>query len=141
MNEVYEQAKILAERKNIKVSLNIASETLVLEGNPLQLRRLFLNLIDNAIKYTSVAGKIGLEVKREHKNIIVAVSDTGQGMTEDHLSRIFESFYRVDNNEPGNGLGLNIVQSILKIHQGDIRVESKVNHGTTFTVILPMTNI
>lgn len=141
INEVYEQSKMLAERKNIKIGLKISPESLVLDGNPLQLRRLFFNLIDNAIKYTSVTGKISLEVKSEHKNIIVAVVDTGQGMTEEHLSRIFESFYRIDNNEPGNGLGLNIVQSIIKIHQGDIRVESKINQGTTFTVILPAAHI
>lgn len=137
ITEIFEQSRILAERKNIKISLKLTSTLLQLEGNPLQLRRLFFNIIDNAIKYTSVGGKIYITVEGQKDQIITVITDTGQGMSEEHLARIFERFYRIDNNEPGNGLGLNIVQSIIKIHRGDIRVSSQIGKGTAFTVILP----
>ncbi len=137
INEIYEQTRILAEHKDIKISMRESEGNLEIEGNPLQLRRLFFNIIDNAIKYTKVGGRITLTVKKEDREISIKIEDTGMGMSPEHLARIFERFYRVDNNEPGNGLGLNIVQSILKMHNGRIHVESQTDVGSTFIIHLP----
>jgi two-component system phosphate regulon sensor histidine kinase PhoR len=99
-----------------------------------------LNLLDNAVKYTE-KGEIALQAGRKGDRIEVRVSDTGVGIQDKHLPRIFERFYRVDKARSralgGTGLGLSIVKHIIQIHGGDIQVESRVGSGTTFTIHLP----
>ncbi len=111
-------------------------------GDPLQLKQLFRNLIGNAIKYSPQGGKIMIVACVEKENIQVDIQDTGFGIPAADLPFIFDRFYRVrngKNNEmEGNGLGLAIVKSVIDQHGGQINVESDVDKGTRFSISLPL---
>jgi two-component system phosphate regulon sensor histidine kinase PhoR len=111
-------------------------------GNPVRLRQLMGNLIGNAIKYTPAHGKLAVRGHAEEDQIIIQVSDNGPGIPATDQPYIFDKFYRGSNipmDTPGTGLGLAIVKSIVDNHQGRIWVDSVVGQGTTFTVVLPVT--
>jgi len=105
------------------------------------LRRLFLNLIDNAIKYTPQDGKIDIVAHFETDRIRISIADTGIGIEQENLPRLFDKFFRIAEKTkdiaPSSGLGLSIAQSIAKLHQGEITVSSQIGKGTVFTVDLP----
>ncbi len=108
--------------------------------NPDRLKELFINLIDNAIKYTE-EGSISVICKEEKENLIIIINDTGVGIPNHHLPRLFERFYRVDKGRSrkigGTGLGLSIVKHIVQLYDGNIDVKSRVNEGTEFRIALP----
>lgn len=139
--EIAEQAKILASLKDIEVHSDVPQAPIGVNGNKLHLRRLFLNLVDNAIKFTPKKGKITMFVKCENAKVIASISDTGIGIVEEDLPKLFKKFFTVGSKDQGeviHGLGLNIVQHIIKIHHGDILVKSEIKKGSTFTVTLPL---
>lgn len=140
--EIGEQTKILAAQKNITVNINIPQERISIHADRLHLRRLFFNLIDNAIKFNYKNGKIDINAENKSGKITVSVSDTGIGISEEDLPRVFERFFHADRTdkhvESGTGLGLSIAQSIAKIHRGDIQTESTLGKGSIFTVTLPL---
>jgi heavy metal sensor kinase len=117
-------------------------ENLVVRGDRTRLQQLFLNLLANAIRYTPSGGRISVSAIRQGEAAVIAVRDTGIGISEEHLPHIFERFYRVDEArsrvDGGAGLGLSICQHIVKVHDGKIEVESRVGEGSTFTVFLPL---
>ncbi len=137
--DVYRQARLTAG--GIKVSLGSEDQAQVL-GDPDRLKQLFTNLVDNAIKYTPSGGEVKLSLDRDTQWVRVMVTDTGAGIPEQDLPRIFDRFYRVDKarsrEEGGTGLGLSIVKWIVDAHDGCIDVKSEVGKGTTFTVSLPL---
>lgn len=141
MNEIYEQSKILASQKEISVEKNFKEEVYV-DVDKIHLRRLFFNLLNNAIKFTPKNGTIKLSVRKEYGNINISVSDTGIGIPEEDLPKIFNRFFHIDrtgqDTEPSNGLGLSIARSIAMIHNGTIHVTSEPQKGSTFTVTLPI---
>ncbi|MEW5798182.1 MAG: HAMP domain-containing sensor histidine kinase [Bacteroidota bacterium] len=141
IQELYEDSEILAERKKITVSIGSLDDTLI-NGDPVRLRQLFLNLIDNAIKYTPEHGTVELSLLRENGYAKIRVKDSGIGIPKEDLGKIFDRFYRVDKARSrelgGSGLGLSISKWITEIHGGSITVESEVNRGSTFTVSLPL---
>ena len=114
------------------------------EGDPLFLRQLILNITENGLKYTRAGGEVAVRVKgdRDQGVVRLLVADTGVGIPQKDLKRIFDRFYRVDGARSretgGTGLGLSICQWIAQAHEGRIAVESKVGKGSTFTVTLPM---
>ena len=105
------------------------------------LSQVWINLINNSIKFTPQNGKMHIDLCRTDGGIEFKISDTGVGISDDDRSRIFERFYKADQSrtrsEGGSGLGLSIVKKIVDLHKGTIGVESKLGHGTTFTVSLP----
>lgn len=113
----------------------------LIPGDQDRLAQVFHNLIDNAIKYSPNGGNITLSIQDKVKNVIVEVSDQGEGISPEHLPYIFDRFYRADSSlikkKSGTGLGLSIVKSIVEAHKGKIDVESKVGEGTTFTIDFP----
>jgi signal transduction histidine kinase len=110
-------------------------------GDETQLTSMFTNLVDNAVKYTPPGGRVEVVGGSEGSEIIIKISDTGIGIPEDRISRIFERFYRVDRARSkatgGTGLGLSIVRHVAQNHGGRVTVESTPNEGSTFTVYLP----
>jgi two-component system phosphate regulon sensor histidine kinase PhoR len=114
------------------------------EGDPLFLRQLILNITENGLKYTPAGGEVALKVKGDRDQGVVRlfVSDTGVGIPQKDLKRVFDRFFRVDTARSretgGTGLGLSICQWIAHAHEGQIAVESTVGKGSTFTVTLPM---
>jgi signal transduction histidine kinase len=106
-----------------------------------KIEQVFVNLIDNAIKYTKPSGRIELSLLEQDQAVCVAVRDNGIGIPKEHLGRVFERFYRVDKARSrelgGTGLGLSIAKHIVHIHNGKITIESEPGQGTTVSVTLP----
>jgi two-component system phosphate regulon sensor histidine kinase PhoR len=100
-----------------------------------------LNLLDNAVKFTPPGGKISIQAELEKPYVRVELKDNGIGIQAEHLSRVFERFYRADkarsSQAGGTGLGLAIVRHIISAHQGKIEVESSPDSGSTFRIFLP----
>ncbi|MCL4539113.1 MAG: ATP-binding protein [Bacteroidetes bacterium] len=141
VSEIKEDAEVLAEQKKIRVSVSKLDESTVV-GDPIRLRQLMLNLVDNAIKYTPEGGKVILSLARRNGDVWFSVEDSGIGIPEKDLKRIFDRFYRVDKSRSrlpdGLGLGLSISKWVAEAHGGRIYAESKVGSGTKFTVVLPV---
>ena len=129
-----------ASNKDIHLILEKKDKPLYLRADSARLKQIFINLVNNALAYTSNNGKVSVKVKEDREHIVVEVSDTGIGISEEELPRIFERFYRVDKarsrNSGGTGLGLAIVKHLVEVHHGTVSVSSKVNEGTTFIVKL-----
>ena len=141
--DVAETAQILGEDAGLRVHVNPYDEVTVL-GDPLRLRQLFLNLVTNAVKYTSRGGRIDLSLTRRGDTVEFAVSDTGMGIAGADLPYVFDRFWRADrvrsrsSERGGVGLGLSISQWIAHAHGGSITVSSRLGRGSTFTVALPV---
>lgn len=136
-----EVVELLNQKVHENVTLIYEPEPVKLYScNPDRMKQLIINLVDNAIKYTE-EGTIKIECREENNKLLIRVSDTGIGMAREHLERIFERFYRVDKGrgrkQGGTGLGLSIVKHIVELYNGNIRVDSKENEGTTFEIRLP----
>jgi len=139
--QVVEEVKPLIQQKADAHQVNLTMDTAVdtvFQADPKKVKQVLINLLGNAISYTRKGGDVSLEVEETEDDIHFKVTDTGIGMKEDQLSRIFERFYRVDadrsRNSGGTGLGLAIVKHIMEVHNGSISVESEWQKGTTFTV-------
>jgi signal transduction histidine kinase len=143
VQDVFETAMILGEHSGLDVSMPTVEGALVL-GDRLRLRQLFLNLVTNAIKYTSKGGAVELTLKRRDGEVQFAVKDTGIGIAAADLPYIFERFWRADrarsrlSERGGFGLGLAISQWIAQAHGGALTVQSRLHRGSTFTVALPV---
>jgi two-component system phosphate regulon sensor histidine kinase PhoR len=135
------QKKII-EDKGHRVKVNIAADLPKVLVDRLRMEQVFLNLLDNAVKFTPSGGEINILAKWEKPYVIVEVMDNGVGIPSEHLSRVFERFYRVDKarSSGGTGLGLAIVRQIVSAHQGKIEVESVSEAGSTFRIFLPCQN-
>ena len=126
---------------NREVTMTVEGEPVQIYGNQSYITELFLNLMDNAIKYNHEGGSLKVTVGIEDGKAVAVFSDTGIGISDEHQSRIFERFYRVDKSRSkkigGTGLGLSIVKHIVAYHSGEISLESEREKGTTITVKLP----
>lgn len=133
--------KVLADRKKITIALpSGTSETSArIKGDESQIRRLFLNLLDNAVKYTPDGGRVTVDITEGDPFVKIAFSDTGVGIPTGELPHIFDRFYQVDKSRGsvGFGLGLSICKSIVEAHRGRIEASSEPGHGSTFMVSLP----
>ena len=143
LKEVYKKSEILASSKGIKISISLPEKKIYVNGDKLHLRRLFFNIVDNAIKYTPHSGRIDMDANCDDEKVMVSISDTGIGISDEDLPEIFNRFFRGEKKglkeEYGSsGLGLSIALSIAKIHNGAIQAKSQPGEGTTFTVILPL---
>ncbi|MFC5712752.1 two-component system histidine kinase PnpS [Thalassorhabdus alkalitolerans] len=129
-----------AKEKDITVTSKGDGKALM-NGDPARLKQILINIINNSIVYTPVKGNILVEVTSEDKQIKVSVTDTGIGISQEHIKRIFERFYRIEKarsrNSGGTGLGLAIVKHLVEAHQGKIEVDSTLGKGTTFTLTFP----
>lgn len=140
-NSTVEQVRLLAEEKSITIDEQIRPDVLV-EGDPLRLQQLIVNLLDNAIKYTSQGGRVAVTVAAATTRAQISVADTGLGIPADSVPHVFDRFYRADKararNTGGAGLGLAIVKAICSAHGGSINVNSTEGAGSVFTVELPL---
>jgi len=142
LHDACKDGKILAEAKRLTFKEDIQSSELFVEGDSHALHRLFLILIDNAVKYTSSGGSITVEIKRINASAVAEFRDTGIGISADDLPNIFERFYRADKARSrvfgGVGLGLSIARWVAEAHRGSIEVHSTVDTGSVFRVRLPL---
>ncbi|MHB1418919.1 MAG: two-component system histidine kinase PnpS [Bacillota bacterium] len=131
----------LAQERSVALEINIPAGLPSPQIGPDLLGQVLINLIENAVKYTAEGGKVTITAESLGAAIKVAVSDTGIGIPEESLSRIFERFFRVDKARSrkmgGTGLGLAIVKHVVEAHGGALNVESEVGKGSTFTFTIP----
>jgi signal transduction histidine kinase len=131
----------LADARKITIELNLHDNLPMVQGDRESLKQAFMNLISNGINYNRERGTVTVSTREEINDLVVEISDTGIGISEDNLHFIFEEFFRVKSKETqginGSGLGLPIVKRIIEAHNGSIRVASKVGKGTAFCITLP----
>lgn len=138
--ELTDRFRPQAEKAGITFAVRIP-EDMVIRGNTQRIKQLLSNLVDNAIKYNVQGGAVLLRAWHEQKQTVIAVSDTGIGIPEEHVLHLFERFYRVDKGRSralgGTGLGLSIVKHAAQLHGGTVQVETEPEKGSMFTVKLP----
>lgn len=141
VDEAIKKITSLAKKKKVTVVNKIIDFTF--EGNFQLLSELFTIFLDNAVKYSPENARVNLTSEKSDGHIVVKITDQGMGIDEKDLPHIFDRFYRADRSRvktsvPGYGLGLSIAKQIIDRHQGSVKVQSKPNKGTTFTVQLPV---
>ena len=141
LGDIIKRLEPIAENKNISLIYNRVKDVKA-EVEETKLSLAISNLIENGIKYNVDGGKVDITVDSDHQNAFISVADTGLGIAEEEISKIFDRFYRVDKNRDretgGTGLGLSIARSAVLMHNGSIKVSSKENEGTTFVIIIPL---
>jgi signal transduction histidine kinase len=142
LREVVELIKGEALERQVELVAELPEQLPPISANREDLTRVFTNLVDNAIKYNRTGGKVFVRARANDAFIHVEVQDTGIGIPELEREKIFDEFYRVKTKETqrisGTGLGLCIAKRILEAHNGEIEVESRMNVGSTFRVLLPI---
>jgi len=133
--------RALAKKKRLVIRKNLKAVSII--GDEEALKEMVDNLLENAIKYNKNRGRIEVDLTASQNKLSLIVRDTGIGIARSDYSKIFERFYRADNSRSktvtkGYGLGLSIVGEIVKQHKGEITVDSTINKGSSFTVILPL---
>ena len=140
--EIWEPATLMAKEKAIHYEQQLPELPLVVSGNSASLRRLFLILIDNAVKYSPRESRITVALAKTNGSAVAEIRDNGIGISPSDLPHIFERFYRADESRSresgGTGLSLSIAKWIAEAHHGTISVFSKVGEGSTFRVQIPL---
>jgi len=139
--ESVELLKPLAEAKNVTLETYFRDGLPAVQGNRESLKQVFTNLLSNAINYNKKGGTVAVSTTNQDNCLVVEVSDTGVGISQENLSFIFDQFFRVKAKETrgitGSGLGLPIAKRIIDAHNGSIKVVSELGKGTTFSIFLP----
>ncbi len=142
INNSIDEISNLAKEKNIDIEFIHEKEKYIVLGSPNLLNKVWINLLDNAIKYSDNGSPVKLKTKRNGKFISINFIDYGHGILEEKTKYIFDRFYRIDNSRSkssgGNGIGLSIVKSVLELHNGHIFLSSEINKGSIFSVTLPL---
>jgi len=123
-----------------RLNLNVELDEVAITGDEELLSQVWLNLIDNAVKFTPEGGCVDIRLQKSESNVLFVIRDDGYGISEEMQRHIFEKFYQGDDSHavPGNGLGLSIARRIVTLHGGEIRCQSEEGAGTEFTVSLPI---
>jgi two-component system phosphate regulon sensor histidine kinase PhoR len=126
--------------KQLSLNLNAKGNDFNFMGDRSRIEQVFVNLIDNAIKYTKIAGNVKISLFERKSDFLITVEDNGIGISKEHLERVFERFYTADKARSrelgGTGLGLSIVKHIISLHNGSIDIVSEVDEGTKVTLVL-----
>ena len=141
IKSIIEKNKNLAGIKKITIDAKI-EKTAIIKGNKMELSRVFFNILDNAIKYTPANGTITISDKIDSNKYILIISDSGVGIPQDIVDRIFDPFFRGDTsrNTEGAGLGLTLSKKIIENHKGAISIKSEINKGTNVIISLPISS-
>lgn len=130
----------LSEMRDIDLSVTVQGENHEVYIEQESIEKSLVNLLSNAFKFTKNGGSISVDVEVENKSLIIKVSDTGRGISPEELENIFEMFYYTESDQSASsGIGLALINELIKNHHGKIEVNSKLNEGTTFTLIIPCT--
>jgi len=141
LNDIVEDAEVLASDKGIKILKNVQSEIFSYVDSD-RIHQAFLNLVDNAIKFTGKGGEVRISLQNDKENAVISITDNGIGIDEEMQPFVFDRYYRTkqakESKIKGSGLGLSIVNSIVKAHKGEISLKSKLQVGTEFKISLPL---
>lgn len=128
----------LASKRNIEVSYTVPKGEVLVNGDPDRIKQVFINIIDNAVKYTEDKGQVLIQQTEEDGCVRITVKDTGVGIPAQDIDRVKEKFYKANNSVRGSGIGLAVADEIIKQHSGLLFLESTEGVGTTVTVVLPV---
>lgn len=137
LDDLYIQFAIPAQEKQIELRLGLPSLPLTVMGDANRLKQVFVNLLDNALKFTPVHGTISVIATASDRRLMITIQDTGEGIDPDDLGRITGKFYKGRSKLSGSGLGLAISKDIVQLHKGNLAIQSSRGHGTSVTVELP----
>ena len=139
VREVLAEARSLADLRQVRIAPTPSRDPVWVTGNRAALHRLFLVLIDNALKYSPAGGEVSVAITRDSDSVSVSVQDFGSGIAHQHLPHIFKRFYRADPSRTagGHGLGLALAESIAKAHSARLSVQSTEGVSTTFQAVFP----
>jgi two-component system sensor histidine kinase ResE len=144
INRIIRKFQGLAKEKGVTLNVELTNENGVFYFDPDRIEQVLTNLIDNAIRHTPSGGTVTVIEKSDQRGCVIEVTDTGSGISEEDLPFVFERFYKADKartrGRSGTGLGLAIAKNIITAHNGQITVQSKLGHGTTFSIFLPRKN-
>lgn len=133
----------LAESKGVNLAIDISESSMMMDFDKDKLMKIVSNLLSNAVKFTEAKGIVTLSSQSIDQQLQIKVQDTGIGISKDQLPYIFDRYYQIEqpnnSNPQGSGIGLALIQELVKLMQGRIKVESEIHQGTTFTVLLPIT--
>jgi len=138
LDEILLLHKKQSKERNIRISYDFSEGLGKIYASKDQLRQVFLNMISNAMDAMPKGGIFSVKTKNYKENICIEISDTGTGIKEERLDKIFDAFYTTKESVKGVGLGLSVCYGFVREHGGDIKVESKVRAGTTFSITLPL---
>ena len=127
-----------AKSNNIELITELPEESILINADENRIKQLLINLLDNAIKFTSDKGWVKFQMIREADLVQIMVSDNGMGMTKEELAHVKEKFYKGKHSKSHSGIGLSISDEITKLHQGKLEIFSEENIGTTVKVSLPL---
>jgi two-component system phosphate regulon sensor histidine kinase PhoR len=142
LDQVVKNQSVQMEQFGVKLNLDLQAEETNISADRVHLTNIIFNLMDNAIKYSKEKPEITIATSNTEKGLLLKISDKGIGIPKDQLSKIFEKFYRVPKGDlhdvKGFGLGLSYVKNMVEMHNGTIYVNSKIDEGTDFSVLLPL---
>jgi two-component system phosphate regulon sensor histidine kinase PhoR len=140
--EVLEKVQPLMDQKKLKFEVKIPEKMADLQVDKDKVVAVLVNLLGNAAKYTPAGGRVAMRVVLDEAQLQIFVEDTGLGIAAEELPKVFEKFFRSSDTrvqaETGTGLGLSLAREVVRMHGGDISVESQIDQGTTFTAIIPI---
>ena len=142
--DVAQMYQLRAQQKSIQLDVDMNPESPLVYGDIAMMQRVMENLLENGLQHTPAGGRIGINVDIDYGNVVVQVSDSGRGIAQEDVPRIFERFYQQDTNRSGGGhagLGLAIVKRILELHGSVIKVHSELDRGTTFSFHLASSHV
>jgi signal transduction histidine kinase len=143
LEELVAQLRTLATERGAAISFT-GGQPVMIYGDRFRLRQIFMNLVDNALKYTPYGEEVRVVLEQDSSRARITIADVGPGIAEKDIPFIFDRFYRVDEArnraQGGTGLGLALVRSFTEAHGGTVEVKSRPGQGTVFTVFLPLSS-
>lgn len=134
-----------ATEKNIKIINELPQNTITISGDKDRLVQIFVNLLDNAVKFNQDDGKVTINATEEKEGVIINIIDAGAGIPKEEIQRLGERFYRVDKTRSrdlgGTGLGLSIVKHLMIAHGGRMEIKSEISKGTVVSLFFPCKNM
>lgn len=143
VKELYEVLEVFrerSEREGIDLIVDIPQNSVIINGDKNRLKQSFVNIIDNSFKYNNKGGFVKVQLECSDKNVKIIISDNGCGISKNDLPRIREKFYKANNSVRGSGIGLAVTDEIIRLHGGEMIIESKIGSGTSTTLILSRKN-
>lgn len=140
--DITELYSTVAEDHSISVTLKVTQQPLMIMGERSRLQRALANLLDNALKFTPAGGRILVKAGKEGDQVVIEIEDNGRGISAQDLPRVCERYYRADHSRStaGSGLGLSLVQAVVRVHGGKLTIKSEINQGTQVRIQLPGRN-
>ncbi|MBQ4573131.1 MAG: HAMP domain-containing histidine kinase [Clostridia bacterium] len=140
ITEVLEVFESRSNREGIDLNVDIPFKSIVINGDKNRLKQSFVNIIDNSFKYTSKGGYVNVKLRVNNSSVFISIKDNGCGISKHDLPKIRQKFYKANNSARGSGIGLAVTDEIIKLHEGEMIIESEIGVGTTVSIILPRNN-